>query len=129
MKHKIILTLATLALALPLHARTWTSADGKNHFEGSYVKSTDTTVTVMKNGRQRTFKLALLSDDDKKWIAEEKERQATAAKDKAARGSLKDQKIGKKLIGKTVRVIGNKFVPQDTQKVPEYYFLYFSAST
>ncbi len=129
MKKKLILTLAALALALPVNARTWTSADGKNQFDGNYLSSTETTVTVIKGGRQRTFKLALLSEDDKKWITEEKERQATAEKEKAARGSLKDQKIGKKLIGKTVRVVGTKFVTQDTEKVPEYYFLYFSAST
>lgn len=129
MKHKLILTLAAVALVLPLHARTWTSASGKNQFEGNYVSSTETAVTVIKNGRQRTFKLELLSEDDKKWITEEKERLATVAKEEVAQGSIKDQKIGKKLIGKTVRVMGKKYVAQDTEKVPEYYFLYFSAST
>lgn len=128
MKHKIILTFAALALTLPLHARTWTSADGKNQFDGEYISSTETTVTVLKNGRQRSFKLSLLSEDDQKWIKEEAAKKAAADKEKAERGSLKDQKIGKKLMGKTVRVVGNKFVTEDTTKVPDFYFVYFSAS-
>ena len=131
MKHNIILTLATLAtlaLALPLHARTWTSADGKNTFEGTYVKSTETTVTVTKDGRQRTFKMDLLSEDDKTWIKENRERIANEAKAEAEKGNLDDQKIGKKLKGKTVSVVAGKFVDQDTEKVPEYYLLYFTAS-
>ncbi len=102
MKHKLILTLAAVALALPLQARTWTSANGENQFEGNYVSSTETTVTVTKNGRQRTFKLDLLSEDDKKWIVENKELLAKEAKEKAEKGSLDDQKIGKKLVSMKV---------------------------
>ncbi|MCP5534641.1 MAG: hypothetical protein H7A51_00215 [Akkermansiaceae bacterium] len=131
MKQKIILTLAGiagLALVPLIHARTWTSADGKSQFDGEYVSSTGTSVTVKKNGIPRTFKIDLLSEDDKKWIAENKERIARETREKAAMGNIDDQKIGKKLKGKTVRAVNGKFVNEDTGKVPQYYLLYFTAS-
>lgn len=128
MKHKIILTLAAITMALPLHARTWTSADGKNNFDGDYVSSTESTVTVIKNGQKRTFKMNLLSAEDQSWIKENGKRIEEEAREKAAKGSIDDQKIGKKLQGKTVRVVGGKFIQRDTTKVPEYYLLYFTAS-
>lgn len=128
MKTKLLLALTAASLAVPVHARTWTSADGSKTFDGEYVTSTDTTVTVTIRGHQRTFKLDLLSADDKKWITTEKQRLEKETKQTPAQGSLSDQKIGQKLIGNTVRLVKSTFVRQDTQKVPDYYLLYFSAS-
>lgn len=126
MKNKLILTLVAVGLSLPLQARTWTSADGKNKFEGEFVSSTDTTVTVLKKGNKVTFKLELLSDEDKTWIVEEVKTRKEQAENPTT--TLKDQKIGKKLIGNTMTVLEGKFVAQDTQKVPDYYVVYYSAS-
>ena len=135
MKNKLILTtmtalaaLAAVYVASPLHAREWTSADGKNTFDGEYVSSTDTTLTVIKGGRKVTFKLTLISDADRTWIKEEQEAVAKAEQEKKEAVSLADTVIGKKLMGKTVRVVGNDYKKQDTQKVPDYYFVYYSAS-
>ncbi|BDS06717.1 hypothetical protein NT6N_17570 [Oceaniferula spumae] len=132
MKRKFILSLTTPLLAVVMlasaHARIWTSADGSKTFEGNYVSSTDTTVTVLKSGREVTFKLDLISEADRTFVKEEAERLAKAEADKANQKTLADQPVGKKLMGKTVKVVGKKFETVDTTKVPEYYMVYFSAS-
>ncbi len=122
MKNKLILTTLTAAmLCVPLLARTWTSADGKSHFQGEYISSTENTVTVIKNGRKRTFKLSLISEADRTWIKKE-------ASKTNNNGSIRGQRLSKKLKGKTVLFIGGKFLKHDTKKNPDYYFVYYSAS-
>lgn len=132
MKQKLILSLtvplAAAAMLATAHARTWTSADGTKTFDGAYISSTETSVTVRKSGREVSFKLDLLSEADRTWIKEEAARRAKEDKAETGRGTIGDQKIGKKLRGKTVRLIGKKFTKEDTAKVPQYYLLYFSAS-
>ncbi|NWK57457.1 hypothetical protein HW115_17705 [Verrucomicrobiaceae bacterium N1E253] len=120
------ITAITLALTVAsAQARTWTSADGAKTFEGEYVSHTDLSVTVIKNGRKVTFKQDLISEADRTWIKEEAKKAAEATEEST---SLDDQVIGKKIKGKTVRTGDKKFITEDTTKVPQYYFLYFSAS-
>jgi len=59
--------LAVLSLtALGAHARTWTSSDGKNTFEGELVeyKAETGEVTVDRGGKRITFKQQILSGSD-----------------------------------------------------------------
>ena len=72
MKKTYTLTLAALLLAGSVHARTWTSAEGGKQFQGEYVSHTDDVVTVKKGFKTVRFKIALLSEDDSKWLAEQK---------------------------------------------------------
>ncbi|MGB0774922.1 MAG: hypothetical protein ACPG32_01920 [Akkermansiaceae bacterium] len=127
MKKTLLFTLATITAFGISHARTWTSSDGSKTFEGTYVSSTDSSATVLIKGRKRTFKLSLLSEADRKWIKTEEKRLAEEAA-KAPTGKLEDQKVGKRLMGKTVKLEGDKYVSQDTKKVPEYYMVYYAAS-
>lgn len=128
MKIVLLLTLTFSNLVLVAHARTWTSADGSQTFDGEYVSSTETTVTVIIKGHQRTFKMELLSASDKKWVAAENARREKEAPEKAAQANPEGAKIAKQLKGRTTRLIDGKFVKQDTQKAPAYYLLYFTAS-
>jgi hypothetical protein len=41
---------------------------------------------------------------------------------------LEAQPIGKKLLGKTVQLVGDDFQPTNPNVVPEAYFVYYSAS-
>lgn len=132
MKRKHILSLTAPLLAVTMlasaHARTWTSSDGSKTFEGTYISSTETSVTVKKSSGTVTFKLDLVSEADRTWVKEEAGKLAKAEADSANQKSLTDQRVGKKLIGKTVKVVDKKWVDTDTTKVPEYYMIYFSAS-
>lgn len=42
--------------------------------------------------------------------------------------ALQAQPFGKKLLGNTSLLVGNKYVAADLQSAPEYYLLFFSAS-
>ena len=50
------------------------------------------------------------------------------AADPNAKAALEAQTIGSKLLGNTVRLIGDTFQPVDLDFVPEAYFVYYSAS-
>jgi len=111
------------------HARTWTSADGEKHFAGIYLHSDASSLTVSMSGKEATFKLDLVSKEDREWVKTEEKRLADAEKkDTPEKPTLADQYIGKKLMGKTSSIRVDKFHPTNTNKVPEYYFLYYSAS-
>jgi len=129
-KHILSLTAPLLAVAMmaTAQARTWTSADGSKTFEGTYISSTDTSVTVKKSSGKVTFKLDLISEADRTWVKAEAERLAKADADKANQKTLADQPVGKKLMGNTVKLVGKKFEKTEISKVPEYYLVYFSAS-
>ena len=53
---------------------------------------------------------------------------AKAEQEKKEAVALADTVIGKKLMGKTLQVDGDDYKKQDTKKVPDYYFVYYSAS-
>lgn len=50
------------------------------------------------------------------------------APDAEARAALENQTVGKALLGHTVRLAGDAFVPTDPPFAPEAYFVYYSAS-
>jgi hypothetical protein len=63
--------LAILSLtALGIHARTWTSADGKSTFEGELIAYNAATgeVTVDRGGKKMTFKQQVLSAGDIEFL-------------------------------------------------------------
>lgn len=53
---------------------------------------------------------------------------APAAPTSEAIEALKAQSVGRKLIGNTHLLVGDRFVKTDLAVAPEYYFLYYSAS-
>lgn len=65
------LILALLSCTL-VHAapRTWRSADGSKSFEGDFVGREGTKVTVKQTvgGKEITFDMAFLHEDDRKWV-------------------------------------------------------------
>ena len=132
---RTILTLGAVALAFAgsSFARTWTSADGKNTFEGDFISATDTKVTVNRSNKKITFDISKLSSDDQTWIKEELERQAAEAKAKEESEKLLKAKLPKALSGKLVKLDedGKKYEKHDLSEdgtVPKYYLIYFSAS-
>ena len=75
--------LAILSLtALGIHARTWTSADGKSTFEGELIeyKAETGEVTVDRGGKRITFKQQMLSAGDIEFLKNAKAAPATTAK-------------------------------------------------
>ncbi|MEM7385983.1 MAG: hypothetical protein AAF514_13670 [Verrucomicrobiota bacterium] len=122
--------LLSAGLAMSLGARTWTSADGKNTFEGEFVSLEGEIVTVEKaNGKTLRFKAIVLSDADQAFVRK-------AAAEKKARAEkeskLANAAVGKELSGKLVKLAesGRRLtkVKAENQKKPEYYLVYFAAS-
>ena len=124
---KCILTIAAIIITGPLPARIWTSSNGVTTFEGEYVSSTTRSLVFIHKGKKETIRVSRLSAADQVWIEQEHQRDAHPPKKRTYR-SLKDQKVGKKLINQTFRVKNNQFVTENIRKVPQYYYLYFSAS-
>ena len=110
-----------LALASPLVARTWTSADGTKTFEGDFVGVDDGIVTVLRGRTKQRFKMEVLSKEDIAFI-EKQEAIAASAKFKGAA-------VPKAISGKLVRLEGGGLVAApDNEVVPEFYFLAYTAS-
>lgn len=42
--------------------------------------------------------------------------------------ALEGQAVGKKLLGKTMQLVGDQFVEADLRKAPDYYLVHYSAS-
>lgn len=129
-------TIASVALIFTMAgvcpARTWTSADGKNTFEGEFVSATETRVTVERSNGKITFDISKLSDADKEFIKEESARAAAAAAAKEASEKLKEAPVPKALSRKLVKLDADgkryeKFELEDGV-IPQYYIIYFSAS-
>ncbi|MDB6004714.1 MAG: y domain 1, partial [Prosthecobacter sp.] len=60
--------LSLLLLATPfLHAREWTSADGRK-IQGDFVSATATDVTVKMAGKDTRIPLSRLSAADQAWV-------------------------------------------------------------
>ena len=136
MNPKILLFAASLALLGqgPLAARTWTSADGSKTFEGDLraLSERAKTVTVlMEGGKLRTFKISLLSEEDRNFLKKEGHKIILAASaGKGADNTLQEQKIGKNLAKEGIlsKLEGESFVGHKLTKTPDYYIVYFSAS-
>lgn len=128
---RTILTLgaAAFAFAGSSFARTWTSSDGKNTFEGDFVSATDTKVTVNKSNKKITFDIVKLSSDDQTWIKEEVERLAAVAKAKEESEKLASAAIPKAIKSKLVKLDGKRLKKAKLPEIiPKYYFLAYSAS-
>ena len=123
----MLATLASTIIMENIHARTWTSSNGVTTFEGEYVSSTTRSLIFIQKGKKETIRISRLSQADKSWIDQERRKDAAPPKRVSYR-SLRDQKVGKKLINQTFRVKNNQFVTENIRKVPQYYYLYFSAS-
>jgi hypothetical protein len=126
MKKTYTLTLAALLLAGSVHARTWTSAEGGKKFQGEYVSHTGDVVTVKKGFKTVRFKISLLSEDDSKWLAEQKANAENENKPEAP--EVDAGKIGKKLAGNMVKLTGDKYEDAPLATAPEYFLIYFTAS-
>ena len=127
MKKTILTSSLALALVTTGFARTWTSADGSQTFEGDFVSSDDTTVTVKKGFKPMTFKLAILSEADRNWIKEAAEKQASAKDNVAAAEEFAKSDFGKAL-KKVKKLDGKRFSKSEIAGAPEYFILYYSAS-
>lgn len=68
----LVLGLLSTAYAQSFEARKWKSADGKKTVEANFKSVQADVVTLIKNGKEITFKLSLLSKDDQKWIENHK---------------------------------------------------------
>lgn len=131
-KYTIKLGVLLLAMAGVCSARTWTSADGKNTFEGELVSATESKVTVKRSNGKITFDISKLSEADKEFIKEETARMAAAAAAKEASEKLKDAPIPKALSRKLVKLndAGKRYEKFDLADgvIPQYYIVYYSAS-
>ena len=127
-------TLLALLCAVSLSAataRTWTSANGDKTFEGEFVSLAKGLLTVRKtNGRETTFKVTLLSEEDQKFAAEQAAKLARKAKEKKAAEAAANAAVPKELSGNLVKLKGKRLskIAAEDQKMPQYYFVYFAAS-
>jgi protein disulfide-isomerase len=98
MKTKVVPLLAAVSLMLPvsLEARSWKEAGSDRTLEGEYSKTEGEQVIIIRpNGSSVKLPLAKLSDEDKKFVAE----QAAAKPEAAATAEFKwetDLEVAKK---------------------------------
>ncbi|MCH2062315.1 MAG: hypothetical protein MK194_01175 [Roseibacillus sp.] len=113
-----------------LPARTWTSADGSRSFEGklkAYDAAAGKVSVTVRNGKTLTFSIDKLSEEDRKFLAEEAEKLDGTAANKAAMEEFARTDIGKAFTKMQV-LEGQAFTPHEFESVPEYFILYYSAS-
>ena len=133
LKHLLHVGIVALLGVGAVSARTWTSANGKNSFEGelkSFDKENNTVTIVYRNGRTVTFGTQKLSEADRTFLEENGKAAADAADPVDVEAALKEQKIGKPLAKKGIlsRLEDEKFANFQLEKAPQYYLVYFSAS-
>jgi len=122
MKPPLFAAIFAAALCLPLHARTWTSADGTRTFQGdlrSYDKETGKVTVILRNGRTLSFDKSKLSGDDIAYAEENAGTGGIAAGDKV--GAMVSET-------KLYRLSGKKLKESALEKTPDYYILYFTAT-
>ena len=85
-------------------SRSWKTADGSKTIEAEYVGAADGKVTIRRMSDRKTFTIALdtLSEDDRKWVAEQQ-----AADEEAAAKSDKGGPFAKLLTGEWERSEGH----------------------
>ncbi|MEZ5301122.1 MAG: thioredoxin-like domain-containing protein [Verrucomicrobiales bacterium] len=128
MKKLLLPIIVGAALCAAGFARTWTSADGSNTFEGEFVSAADGKVTVLRNGREVTFKEELLSEEDREFIKAELAAKDEEAAAKKAAEEAKSAPVPSALDGKLMKLDGKSLKAFEPAGVPEYYLVYFSAS-
>jgi len=114
-------------LASPLHARTWTSADGNKTIDGKFISSVGETVKVLVKGRSVTFKFDQLSEADRKWVAEELARNVEEKKESEVE-EVEQTDFVTKLASKLESFEKKSYKRAELTKNPEYFLIYFSAS-
>ena len=127
MKKTLSFSILALFLAGSSYARTWTSSDGAKTFEGDFVSADADTVTVSKNGRNLTFKLALLSEADQEWTKEAVKAAAAEEANAAAAEEFPKSDLGK-FLKDIQKFDGKKYQKTALEGAPEYFVLYYSAS-
>ena len=127
MKRKLLSPLIAFALIGTSSARTWTSADGSKTFEGDLVSCDDTSVTVKRGFKEMTFKLELLSEEDRKWAKAESIKLAAADENKEAAAAFAESDFGKAL-KKVQKLDGKKFKKFEFESAPKQFFIYVAAS-
>lgn len=118
----------TLSLSHAEESRSWTSKDGQETLEGSYVSQSGNTVLIrLANGQPRHLPIDRLSDADIEFV------RARSVPDPAlvASAPVPAQlgKIGEQLQGKLVNATGQEVdLMAEREEAPEYYIFYYSAS-
>ncbi|QQL45492.1 alpha/beta hydrolase-fold protein [Sulfuriroseicoccus oceanibius] len=80
MKRLLLLTAVAAITAAPLHARTWTNADGKS-INAEFVRlEGDDQIVINMRGKDYTVPLAKFSEADQQWVAEYKQAQTEKLK-------------------------------------------------
>jgi len=133
MKKKLLIGASLAVLTGALEARTWTSADGSQTFEGelrSYDAKRGMVSVIRPNGVLQTFSQTKLSNEDIEFLKEQANSEpahSSAGRDPAE--MLADQKLGSQVVKATLhRLDGRRFRRAEIDKAPEYYILYYSAS-
>ena len=108
-------------------ARTWTSADGSQTFEGDLRRYNAATemVTVVVDGSPITFPTLRLSEGDLAFLKEHEENLSKSDPTEASEERLVETQVRK---AKLHRFDGKRFRRAELEEPPEYYFFYFSAS-
>ncbi len=127
MKKNTLITIASIALLATGSARTWTSADGSKTFEGEFISCSEDSITVKQGLKERTFKLALLSQEDQEWAKAEGIKVAAAAENAEAAEEFANSKFGK-AFRKLKKLDGKRFAKHELGGPPKLFLLYISAS-
>ena len=125
MKYKKFILGLLLAGFSSASARTWTSSNGEDTFEGN-LKSFDAetgNVTVLVNGRTISFSKDKLSETDHEFLTEWKVKQETVVAEPG-----KDSLFAHLNKAGLRQLEGKRFRRTKLETQPEYYILYFSAS-
>ena len=91
LKHLLHVGIVALLGVGAVSARTWTSANGKNSFEGelkSFDKENNTVTIVYRNGRTVTFGTQKLSEADRTFLEENGKAAADGSSPVAAKPML-----------------------------------------
>jgi nucleoredoxin len=117
-----------LASAIAVPPRLWTSKDGTATLTATYFKSDAEKVTlILPNGRTRVIPLAMISEADARWIAENAS--SSTPPDNSATESVRaTAKIPAALAGKLIDDRGKPTALDTKAGVPKYYLFYYSAS-
>lgn len=126
MKLTLLITLA-LSLAVTLHARTWTSADGSQTFEATphaYDPETGMVTVIRPNGSSSTFSKDVLSAADIEFLSTWTGREGGATAGAGDLSKIHEQVAKTRLH----RFDGRRYQRAELDKKPEYFILYYSAS-
>jgi hypothetical protein len=126
-----LLAFALLAIGSVLSAsenRTWKSADGERSFEGrlrEYSPDTGQVTVVLSNGQPLSFSEEVLSEADRKFLAETGASGGAAMVVEESSGSLVREQLEKTRLH---RLDGRRYRRAEIEKTPEFYLFYYSAS-